>query len=247
MEKQLKQARKEMELLPHGSLRCTSSNGSVQYFVDGKYMSKKNLEIVRGIAQREYYEQVIPEMEQKLKKLYDLERIYRDGKVERRFEDYCTARKKLVMPIIDSMEMRIQRFMDEEYEPGRFDEENKTEFITNSGERVRSKSELIIADELYRYQVPYRYEKPLKLCNWGQSVVCRPDFTIMNGRNGKIYIYEHLGMMDDPQYVVRNMDKLDLYEKNGYLIGKNLILTHETSDSPLKIAIVDSYIEQFFL
>lgn len=119
MEKQLKQARKEVELLPHGSLRCTSSNRSVQYFVDGK--------------------------------------------VERRFEDYCTARKKLVMPIIDFMEMRIQRFMDEEYEPGRFDEENKTEFITNSGERVRSKSELIIADELYRYQVPYRYEKPLKI------------------------------------------------------------------------------------
>ena len=46
---------------------------------------------------------------------------------------------------------------------GEFDENNRTEFYTRKGERVRSKSELIIAEELQRYQVPYLYEKPLEL------------------------------------------------------------------------------------
>ena len=41
-------ARKEGALLPQGTLRCTSSNGTDQYFVDGNYISKKKLEIVRG-------------------------------------------------------------------------------------------------------------------------------------------------------------------------------------------------------
>lgn len=37
------------------------------------------------------------------------------------------------------------------------------EYYTTKGERVRSKSEVIIADSLYRANVPYRYEYPLYL------------------------------------------------------------------------------------
>lgn len=70
---------------------------------------------------------------------------------------------------------------------------------------------------------------------------------IYNRRTGKIYIYEHLGRMDDANYVENNMYKLNLYEKNGYLIGKNLIITRETSKEPLNTAIVESYIQEFFL
>lgn len=137
--------------------------------------------------------------------------------------------------------------MEEEYEPGVFGEDDRTEFYTILGERVRSKSEKIIADELYRYNIPYRYEMPLELEDWGKTVIRRPDFTVISRSSGKKYIYEHFGMMDDPDYVERNMRKLDLYEKNGYILGKNLIVTHETSRSPLNVGVVDSYIEHFFV
>lgn len=57
-----------------------------------------------------------------------------------------------------TVEEKIHSFLEEEYEPGKFDEDNITEFITLKGERVRSKSELLISDHLNRYEVPYRYE-----------------------------------------------------------------------------------------
>lgn len=69
----------------------------------------------------------------------------------------------------------------------------------------------------------------------------------MNRRTGKIYLYEHFGRMDDFMYVENSMRKLDLYEKNGYLLGKNLIITRETVASPLNIKKVDSYIKEFLL
>ena len=69
----------------------------------------------------------------------------------------------------------------------------------------------------------------------------------MNRRTGKIYLYEHFGRMDDFMYVENSMRKLDLYEKNGYLLGKNLIITRETVASPLNIQKVDSYIKEFLL
>ena len=54
-------------------------------------------------------------------------------------------------------------------------------------------------------------------------------------------------MMDNLAYVEKNMRKLDLYEKNGYILGKNLIVTHETSKMPLVVGVVDSYIENFLM
>lgn len=37
------------------------------------------------------------------------------------------------------------------------------------------------------------------------------------------------------------------YEKNGYLLGDNLIVTHETSKAPLNIKVLDSYIKTYFI
>lgn len=48
-------------------------------------------------------------------------------------------------------------------------------------------------------------------------------------------------------YVENSMRKLDLYEKNEYLLGKNLIITRETVASPLNIQKVDAYIKEFLL
>ena len=128
-----------------------------------------------------------------------------------------------------------------------FQEDDNSEFYTIRKERVRSKSELIIADELYRYGIPYRYEKPLILENRGRPVKFRPDFTIMNKTGGKILIFEHLGMLDKPDYVEKNINKIDIYEKNGFLLGDNLIVTHETGKTPLSRGVLDSYIEKYLI
>ena len=247
LEKQLKNVRKEMDVLPGGKLRCTSSNGSDQYFIDGRYISKKKKDYAQKVAQQEYDTKLIRALERVISKWKEIEFIYDNRILEKQFDEMCGARKRLVKPWIEPIDMKIKSFMEKEYESGTFQEDDMTEFFTLKNERVRSKSELIIADELYRYGVPYRYEMPIVLDNWGSSVTFRPDFTVMNIRNGKIFILEHLGMMDDMEYVEKNMRKLEIYERNGYLLGEKLLLTHETSKAPLSRSVLDSYIESYLL
>ena len=199
------------------------------------------------MAQREYDEKLIPALERVISKLKEIEAIYEDGILGNYFQKMCNARKKLVAPHIEPINMKISRFLNEVYEPYIFEEDDKTEFYTLKNERVRSKSEIIIADELYRYEIPYRYEMPLVLEDWGKSVIFRPDFTVMNKKSGKIYIWEHFGMMDNPEYFEKNIRKLDIYEKNGFLLGENLLLSHETSKTPLSRIVLDSYIECYLL
>ena len=108
--------------------------------------------------------------------------------------------------------------------------EDIPEFYTSAGERVRSKSEIIIADLLSKENIPYRYEYPLYLKGLGKIF---PDFTTLNTRTRKEFIWEHLGMMDDPMYVENALQKISAYEQNGFFPGENLILTFESEKNPL--------------
>ena len=69
----------------------------------------------------------------------------------------------------------------------------------------------------------------------------------MDTRTLEEKIIEHLGMMGDELYYRKNMEKIDLYEKNGYLIGRNLILLHETAENPLDTTIMEQYLTEFLL
>ena len=70
------------------------------------------------------------------------------------------------------------------YQGKGFGEEDNTEYYTYKGERVRSKSEMIIANELFRNNIPYKYELPIELENWNKKVTIYPDFTVLNKRTG---------------------------------------------------------------
>ena len=154
------------------------------------------------------------------------------------------ARRQLVEPYIKPIEDIIEEFENIEYKGKGFDEDDTTAYYTMKGERVRSKSEKIIADSLYKKGVPYHYELPLELNYCNRTIVVYPDFTVLNKRNGKKYILEHLGMMDKPSYYEGAMRKLDIYEKNGILLGEGLILTHETSGNPLDINVLERYVDE---
>ena len=108
------------------------------------------------------------------------------------------------------------------------------EYLTARGERVRSKSEIIIADTLFRLKIPYRYEYPLNLKNTkGEKLTLYPDFTCLNLRTRREFYWEHFGMMDNSEYSENVVQKLHLYEQNGIIPGKNLIITMETSTIPI--------------
>ena len=114
----------------------------------------------------------------------------------------------------------------------RFTENDTTEYYTDKGERVRSKSEIIIANMLKTLNIPYKYECPLKI----GDILLYPDFTILDVKGRRERYLEHFGMMGDLDYVNNMMLKISTYEKNNIFIGDKLICTFESAKRPLNIS-----------
>ncbi|SDB35939.1 hypothetical protein [Butyrivibrio sp. INlla16] len=110
------------------------------------------------------------------------------------------------------------------------------------GQFVRSKSEAIIAYSLYENHLQYRYECGLEICD----VMVYPDFTIKHPLTGKVFIWEHFGLADQPSYQNNMCSKIRNYINAGYVPGDNLILTYETKDCPLDISYVQGVINLYF-
>lgn len=98
--------------------------------------------------------------------------------------------------------------------------ENKI-YKTLSGDMVRSKSEIIIANLLYERGVPFKYEARLYTPDGAFGPL--PDFTI--NWKGKKWYWEHLGMLGKEGYENRWNEKKEWYKKYGFY--KNLITTEE--------------------
>jgi len=109
---------------------------------------------------------------------------------------------------------------------GRIFEENLIH-RTKREEMVRSKSEVIIANELAYQKVEYSYEQPLTI----DSVTKYPDFTIEDVESGRNFYWEHCGMLHVPRYRRRWEEKLAWYKANG-------ILLHEEGGGPRGTLIV---------
>lgn len=96
---------------------------------------------------------------------------------------------------------------------------------TSFGLKVRPKSEAMIADSLYMFNVPLFHEQKLVLTDaFGQPYDIYPDFTFPPSDGSSIY-WEHKGRMDDSKYRQRNQWKESLYFINGIYPPHNLITT----------------------
>ncbi len=131
----------------------------------------------------------------------------------------------------------------EQFKPNPYMENMKI-YDTRRGEKVRSKSEAILADILYGLGIPYHYEKPLYL---GPEKIRYPDFTLLKINSRKEIFLEHFGMLDDEAYRNKSIFKLDEYRKHGIYLGKNLIFTYETENSPLDIKGIEKMLKDIIL
>ena len=98
-------------------------------------------------------------------------------------------RKKLVEPVELPWEQQLEQWNAKEYKQKEF-QEGTAVILTEKGERVRSKSEKILADYFYRNGIPYKYEKPLYLKGLG---IVHPDFTFLSGKTKQEIYWEHDG------------------------------------------------------
>ncbi|MEM3765831.1 MAG: AAA family ATPase [Candidatus Bathyarchaeia archaeon] len=85
---------------------------------------------------------------------------------------------------------------------------------TRTGVLVRSKSEVIVANILTDFGISYEYEKPL-YSKKDPNGFRLPDFTIKY--EGEEFYWEHLGMLEDPEYRKEWKIKENWYKENGYI------------------------------
>ena len=74
--------------------------------------------------------------------------------------------------------------------------------------------------------IDVHYDEELLL---GSSIVV-PDFTYQ-GEDGRLFFWEHMGMMNRSDYVAHNYDKLKKYYDAGIYVGDRLILTFDHNGS----------------
>ncbi len=243
LEKEMGECIKILQTAPKRNLQVHTKKGKPYFSVikenDNRNTGKKAIYIRKGdpelrqLAAKYCAKHLLKILEEEKKKLKD------------NIEDYCPARidlKKIELEKLfgDKMPrgLRPVRTIAETWAAGKYRQnpshpDEKT-IPTLKGDMVRSKIEAIVANLLYEWKIPYRYENPLVLPS-GKNIF--PDFTIISPYTGKVYYLEVCGLMEKPDYADRTARRIKDYSEAGIYFGKNLLFLMETNNVPMDVRV----------
>ena len=245
----LKSIIKSQKNIPQGHLRIARDKSSrrAQFYhitspkdKKGKYIPYSNISLIKKIAQKDYDTKATAILQKQIKVLSKAI-TQSEEKISKLYTKLSQTRQTLITPVTLTDQQFAEIWKSEEYKGLDF-RDDAPEYYTIQGERVRSKSEIIIADALYRHGVPYRYEYPLELKS-GRTF--HPDFLCLNLRTRQEFYWEHFGMMDDPDYTENAVSKVKLYNENGIFPGINLIITMETQSRQISTQQIERLINAY--
>lgn len=244
-----------MRKLPPGRLHCSNSRGKTYFYqVSGSrngddfsrtYLTKDKKDIVVALAKKELCK---AEQADLLTEKASLEAMLEYQKHAPANQALCRIRKgnKKILELIGESnveDLDARAWANAEYSSSApFPEQRRIRAI--DGRMVRSKSEAEIISLLVKYEIPYRYECDL-IVN-GHVVAC-PDFTIMHPVTHEIYIWEHLGLLDNSEYFAKSINKFKKYSACGFYPMINLIITGETAEKPFDVTLGEDLVQHFFL
>ncbi len=238
----------KLKKAPEGTLVIAKRGNRIQYYhrlkpADraGYYLDVSQMDLIQALAQKAYQKKVLRSALQVYKAITDFIKKYPRKNPEQIYEALDERRRLLTTPIRKTDADFIKDWKSLVY-PKKPVTDEESAIQTPGGEYVRSKSEYIIASLLTQKGIPYRYEYPLQLSSIG---TVHPDFTVLNPRSRREYVWEHLGMMDDPDYAKKALRRIKAYQTDGYYVGKNLILSFETRNHPINVKEVNALIEQY--
>ena len=168
-------------------------------------------------------------------------RDYTDDELENIYLKEHSERQKLIKPVEPTWEQKINEWISKEYDGKEF-HENVPVILTERGERVRSKSEKIMADFFCGKGIKYKYECPLFLKG---MVIVYPNFTFLSKKTGREIYWEHNGKCDDISYARNMVRRINAYENNGIFQGERLILTYETEQTILNIGKIEQLVSKY--
>ncbi|MBR6527183.1 MAG: hypothetical protein IKT45_04490 [Lachnospiraceae bacterium] len=232
---------------PEGKLRISKSHGYPQYYrcmgekKGGQYIAKEKEDLIQRLAQKTSDEKVLRMAEKRLDQIKKLTESYEEDEISKIYLKENEERQKLILPVEQTWEQILKEWISEKYEGKEF-QEGTSVILTEKGERVRSKSEKIMADHFFHHGIEYKYECPLHLKGTG---IVYPDFTFLSKRTGQEIYWEHCGMVDSPTYARSMVRKINAYERNGIFSGERLILTYETEQTILNTEKIEQMIQKY--
>ncbi len=242
--------RRRLSTAPEGALRIIKKRKGFQYYFRatpsdslGRYIPRKDHNKAVKLAQKDYDTKLIAVLEEQLKTIEDFINTFDPDAFEKIYEKLSEPRKALIDKGFLTDEEYVKQWLAVPYKKLGFKKDDP-EYYTARGERVRSKSEILIADALARYNIPYKYECPFYIDG---IPVAAPDFNCLNVRLRQDYYWEHLGMMGKTAYADNNVKKLEKYTLADNFNEEKLILTFETVNHPLNTKVIEAKIKRYLI
>lgn len=251
---QIEKARKFLANAPKGSLSIRKRKHTYSYYCNidsSKYPNRtcrqinitKNKQLIIELTEKRIQERVLKHAQQNLHYLEKYINHYMSSEIA----DIVSGLHPQYVEVLTMRKNRhIQNLQKKDYPKAKFNPKSHIH-ETDCGELVRSKSEQIILNTLNTYPLIVHYEEEF-IYRTGVPGINRiyPDFTIILPDGSRI-LWEHLGRLDDPVYCQRAAAKLNLYQKNGLVIGKNLIITMDDHNGNISSALVQDAIQHYIL
>ena len=112
---------------------------------------------------------------------------------------------------------------------------------TLKGEKVRSKSEALIANMLFVKNIEYHYEEETDI--GGRTIT--PDFRIYVKSQNKFKLLEHLGLLVKEKYRSDALEKMELYFSNGYRLYDDILFTCDDLDGRINTLDIGKLIDDY--
>lgn len=231
--------------LPEGKLSASTIKGRTYYYkVDqGKklYLGKADCEDVKLLQTRAHLIESLKRIEKNCKALHHL------------LEEYESIEPDIINRNVPKAyqlsEQRDYQFTDwidlQEWGSAKYDKNTKYPdrliHRTLKGERVRSKSEVIIADILFLKGVEYHYEENLTL---GKETIA-PDFKVAVASQRRFRRIEHFGMLSSSKYLEDCLWKLRLYFSHKFVPWDDIIFTFEAQDGGIDAQTIGWIVDRF--
>ncbi len=245
--KSIEDIEKKSKSFPEGWINIRCRNGRFYYyFADAddkdRYLAPKDdASLIGQLIQKDYLNKVLKDAKTERAAILKMLRLYPGTVAEDVYDSLPEGRKQYATPINICDEAFAQKWMQTPYKRKPF-KKGAPVFTTIKGERVRSKSEAMIADRLFARGIPYRYECPLKV---GKKVI-HPDFTVLRMSDRKILYHEHCGKMDDEEYKEDMVERANGYSEAGIILGDRLFYTFESEKTPLDMRTFERIIDTHF-
>ena len=240
----------ELSSLPEGEFYASDTDGRRKYYQRFRREGNRKKERRRGIkgdpvlikdlVRKKYVTEALSRLEKDIVEAERMLKLYVPTDENSVMEVFISNYPELADCIfkVTSTSGRLVDFRNSEE---RFHEENLTSTAADGSYR-RSKGEVLIGAKLDHYNIPYRYESLAH-----PDLPFRPDFTVRRPRDGKILFWEHLGLVNDSDYMDSNKSKFTAYETVGIVPWDNLIVTYDQADGGINEKLIDAMIHGWLL